>query len=131
MSNKWVMNKIQIIRVLLLIAYCIPFSFFSVNEDATFGTMKLYGFMVIGFAFLCWVALKTKNIVILYIGNILSFISSYISAKLSGLESMGDYFKPFTSYDLIIVISVIAIIIQTIVVIMSSHNIKNILHSER
>ena len=118
------MKKIQIIRVLLLTAYCIPFAFLSVNGDATSGTMKFYGLMVVGFAFLCWVALKTKNIVILYIGNIFSFVSSYVGAKLSGLEPMGDYFKPFTSYDLIIVISVIAIIIQTIVVIMSSRNRK-------
>lgn len=120
------MKKIQIIRVLLLIAYCTPFAFLSVNGDATSGTMKFYGLMVVGFAFLCWIALKTKNNVTLYIGNILSFVSSYIGAKLSGLEPMGDYFKPFTSYsyDLIMVISVIAIIIQTIVVIMSSRNRK-------
>ena len=119
------MKKIQIIRVLLLIAYCIPFAFLSVNGDATSGTMKFYGLMVVGFAFLCGIALLTKNIVILYIGNILSFVSSYVCAKLTGLEPMGDYFKPFTSYDLIIVISVIVIILQTIVVFMSLHNRKN------
>jgi len=46
----------------------------------------------------------------------LSFGSSYAVAKLSGMEPMGHYFKPFTSYGLIIVISVVAIIVHTIIV---------------
>ena len=58
-------------------------------------------------------------------GAVVCLFSSYVCAKLTGLEPMGDYFKPFTSYDLIIVISVIVIILQTIVVFMSLHNRKN------
>lgn len=42
--------------------------------------------------------------------------SSYAVAKLSDMEPMGHYFKPFTSYGLIIVISVVAIIVHTIIV---------------
>jgi len=118
------MKKVWIIRILLLVIYCIPFAYLSVNGDAIYGTMKFYGIMFCVVAFLCWVALKTKNIITLYIGNILSFASSYAVAKLSGLELMGDYFKPFTSYDLIAVISVVAIIIQTIIVIVSLRNRK-------
>ena len=64
----------------------------------------------------CVGALKTNIVVVLYIGNILSFLSSYAVAKLSGLEPMGHYFKPFTSYGLIIAISVVAIIVHTIIV---------------
>lgn len=122
MNCKWLMKKSQIVRVLLLIAYCIPFAFLAVNGDAASGTMKCYGVMVVGFSFLCWLALKTQNIVTLYIGNALSLASSYIVAKLSGLEAMGEYFKPFTSYDLIVVISVVAIIIQTVVGIVCLRN---------
>ena len=33
------MKKTWIIRALLLIAYCIPFAFLSVNGDVTSGTM--------------------------------------------------------------------------------------------
>ena len=44
------MKKSLIIRVLLLIAYCIPFAFLSVNGDATSGTMLFYGVMFAGFA---------------------------------------------------------------------------------
>ena len=110
------MKKSWSIRALLLIAYCIPFAFLAVNGDATSGTMKFYGIMFCVFAFLCWIAIRTKNILNLYIGNILSFVSSYVFAKLSGLEPMGEYFKPFTSYDLILAISVLAVVIQTIIV---------------
>ena len=110
------MKKTTLIRILLLIAYCVPFAFLSVNGDATSGTMLFYGIMIAGFALLCWEAIRTKNVPILYIGNVISFAFSYAVAKLSGLEPMEHYFKPFTSYGLIIAISVVAIIIQTVIV---------------
>ena len=59
----------------------------------------------------------TNNIPIIYIGNVLSFVSSYIVAKVSGLDSMGYYFKPFTAYSLIVALSIVAVICQTIPVI--------------
>ena len=110
------MKKSWIIRALLLVAYCVPFAFLSVNGDATSGTMLFYGVMIAGFALLCWGALKTNNVAVLYTGNVLSFASSYTVAKLSGLEPMGHYFKPFTSHSLIVTISITAIIVQTIIV---------------
>lgn len=110
------MKKTTLIKILLLIAYFVPFAFLSVNGDATSGTMLFYGVMIVGFALLCWGAIKTNNVAILYIGNVISFASSYGVAKLSGLEPMGHYFKPFTSYGLIIAISVVAIVIQTVIV---------------
>ena len=110
------MKKPWIIRALLLIAYCVPFAFLSVNGDVTSGTMLFYGVMIASFALLCWGALKANHVPVIYIGNLLSFGSSYAVAKLSGMEPMGHYFKPFTSYGLIIVISVVAIIVHTIIV---------------
>ena len=110
------MKKTWIIRALLLIAYCVPFAFLSVNGDATSGTMLFYGVMIAGFALLCWGALKTNNVAVLYIGNLLSFASSYAVAKLSGLEPMGHYFKPFTSHSLIVVISVVVLVAHTIII---------------
>ena len=80
------MKKVWIIRELLLLAYCIPFAFFSVNGDAAFGTILFYGVMIVGFAILYLEALKTNNVAVLYIGNILSFISFYEVAELHGLE---------------------------------------------
>lgn len=110
------MKKQWLIRSCLLIAYCVPFAFLSVNGDATSGTMLFYGVMIAGFVLLCWGALKTDNVAVLYIGNVLSFASSNVAAKLSGLESMGHYFKPFTSHSLIVTISVVAVVVQTIII---------------
>lgn len=112
------MKHTGIVRALLWIGYCVPFAFLSVNGDATSGSMFFYGVMIAGFALLCWGALKTNHFSVIYIGNILSFISSYTVAKLSGLEPMRHYFKPFTSYSLIVAISVVVLIAQTIVVLL-------------
>ena len=110
------MKKSWIIRALLLIAYCVPFAFLCVNGDANLGTMGFYGVMLAGFALLCWGALTTNNVAVLYIGNALSFVSSYAVAQLSGLEPMAHYFKPFTSHSLIVAISVAVLIVHTIIV---------------
>lgn len=110
------MKKGRIIRASLLIAYCVPFAFLAVNGDAASGTMLFYGVMIAGFALLCWGALKTNNAAVLYIGNVLSFVSSCAAARLSGLEPMGYYFKPFTSHSLIVAISVAVLIVHSIIV---------------
>ena len=107
------MKKVWFIRVCLLVSYCIPFAFLCVNGDASSGTMMYYGVMIAGFALLCWAALRTDNVAVLYIGNGLSLASSHAVAKLTGLDPMGYYFKPFTAYSLILTISVVAIIVQT------------------
>ena len=111
MKNQW------LIRICLLIAYCVPFSFLCVNGDASSGTMVYYGVMIAGFALLCWSVLKTHNVPVLYVGNALSLISSFTVAKLTGLDRMGYYFKPFTAYSLMLTISVVAVIVQTVIVV--------------
>ena len=75
------MKKSWLIRALLLTAYCVPFAFFSVKGDITSGTMLYYGVMIVSFVILYRCALKTDNVPIIFIGNILSFISSYLTAK--------------------------------------------------
>lgn len=110
------MKKTWIWRICLLIAYCVPFSFLCVNGDASSGTMMYYGVMIAGLALLCWGALKTNNVPVLYVGNALSLASSYAVAKLTGLDPMGYYFKPFTAYSLIVTISVVALVVQSIII---------------
>ncbi len=107
MKNAWM------IRLSLLLAYGIPFAFLAVYGDATSGTMLFYGLMIAGFALLCWCSLKTSNAFVAVIGSILSFTSSWIAAKLSALAPMAHYFKPLTSHSLIVVISVVAVILHT------------------
>ena len=108
----------------LLAAYCVPYVFLAVYGDAAYGTMLLYGAMATGFALLCRSALKAGAPAILYIGNGLSFVSSCLAAKLSGLEWMEHYFKPFTSHSLIVAISLVALVAQTIAVLMMRRRAK-------
>lgn len=108
------MKSVKIIRILLLLLYCIPFAFLAVNGDATSGSMIYYGVMVAGFALLSGIAIITNNTLVVYIGNVLSFISSIIVSVVSGLEAMSHYFKPLTSHLLIVVISIIALLIQVL-----------------
>ena len=110
------MKKTAGINVLLLTAYCIPFAFLCVYGDAVWGTMLFYGFMIAGLAVLCKETLKTNCVSLLYIGNALSCASSYTAAKLSGLEPMAYYFKPFTAYSLITALSIVSVIAHMMIV---------------
>ena len=112
-GNEWLYEKSMDFKSFVA---CILYSLclFSVNDDAVSGTMLFYGVMIVGFAILCLEALKINNVAVLYIGNILSFISSYEVAELYGLELKGQYFKPLTTYSLTVALSIVAIVCQTI-----------------
>ena len=105
-----------ILKILLLAAYCVPYSFLAVNGDGTSGTMMFYGVMIAALIVLCALSVKTHNTWIVIVGSILSGVSSYLTASLSGLEPMGHYFKPFTPHGLITTVSVIAFAVQAVIV---------------
>ena len=133
------MKKSWIVRLWLLAAYCVPYVFISVSGDAAFRTAWFYGIPVAGFILLCWLSLRTKNIAVIFLGNILSFASSYGLAKLCGLEERGEHFKPFTSHSLIVAISIALFVVQAFAVLVHAlpeengsdiegkENVKNIL----
>ena len=133
------MKKTWTIRLWLLAAYCVPYVFISVSGDAAFRTAWFYGIPVAGFILLCWLSLRTKNIAVIFLGNILSFASSYGLTKLCGLEERGEYFKPFTSHSLIVAISIALFVVQAFAVLVHAlpeengsdiegkENVKNIL----
>ncbi len=105
------MNK-QLIRVLMLLAYSVPYGYLAMKGDATSGTMIFYGFMIIGFGILCGTAIRTHNTIILIAGNILSFISSYLFVQRNLPEEWSGYFKPFTNTGLLLLITIVSFIIQ-------------------
>lgn len=109
--------KEQIVKVLLLLGYCIPFVFLAMNEDAATGTLWFSLIMVAGFSTLCFVSIKHKKTWIVVVGNILSFVSSCIFAWLFQTEKWAYYFKPFSPNQLIIFETAIAFLIQIIFVI--------------
>lgn len=106
------MKKRRIAQAALLTAYCVPFAFLAVSGDAAFGTMLFYAVLLLGFALLGWLALKTGSPALLFPGSLLSSACSCVAAKLTGLAPMGEYFKPLTSYSLIAAISIAAVAIH-------------------
>ncbi len=109
--------KKTITKALLILGYCMPFVFLAMNEDATTGTLWFYLIMIIGFSVLCFGCIKTKNSLIVVVGNILSFVSSCVFAWLFQTEKWEYYFKPFLPNQLIIFETILAFLIQIIFVI--------------
>lgn len=116
--------KNRIIMVALLLLYCIPFAFLCVYFDAMHTTMLFYALSAVCFAGFSYVVVKTKNAPIIYIGSLLSLASSLAAAKICSLEQMNYFFKPFTAYSLITVISLVAVLLQSIVVVIVKRKAK-------
>ncbi|MBR2405386.1 MAG: hypothetical protein IKA95_07010 [Clostridia bacterium] len=106
--------KKALVRISLIAAYCIPYVFLAMNEDARFGSMWFYLIMIIGFGLLCYASAKTKNFWIVVVGNIASFASSSIFAWCFQTEKWEYYFKPFLPNQLIVFETVIAFMLQAI-----------------
>ena len=123
------MKKTWLVRVLLLSAYCVPYTFLAINGDATSGTMLFYGVMVAAFSLLCWGSIKTNNMMIVLIGNVISFLSSYIATLSGDLEARAGYFKPFTAESLLITISVVVTVIQVITVVVYKVKSRNVVNN--
>ncbi len=116
--------KKPLIRVLLLLGYCIPFVFLAMNEDAITGTLWFYLVMILGFGALCYASVKTKNSQLVIAGNILSFVSSCVFAWFFRTEKWEYYFKPFLPNQLIVFETVIVFVIQIIFIMNYNKKIK-------
>ena len=108
--------KDRIAKLLLLLLYCVPFVFLAMNEDVVYGTCWFYLVMIVSFVCLSYLCAKTKNLSILYIGNILSFISTCIFAWIFQTPKWEYYFKPFLPNQLILFETIVAVVIQGIIV---------------
>ena len=102
------------IRLFILIAYCIPYAFLAIYGDAMYRTMLLYGVIAVAFFVLYRLCIRSHNVVVFFIGNILSLLVSLLTARLTHLEKMEWYFKPFTSQSLLLTISIAVFAIQLI-----------------
>lgn len=114
--------KNNIVKALLFSGYCLPFVFLAMNEDATRGSLWFYIIMTAGFGTLCYGSIKSGNPWLVIVGNILSFVSSCAFAWIFQTEKWTWYFKPFTTYQLIVFETIIAFLIQFIFVIKFKRN---------
>ena len=96
----------------LLLAYAVPYTFLAAYGDGKYKTMLLYGVMVAAFVGLFVIAYKTHNVKVIIPGNIISTVVSGVITKNSVLVEMGHYFKPFTAFQLVIFVSGIVLIVQ-------------------
>lgn len=117
-------NKFKNI-ILMLIGYCIPFSFLGMYGDATFDSMWLYALAVIGYGFLCWLCIQYRSLTGLLLGNVLSCGISVVCVELFQTEEWAWYFKPFTAVKMVLVISVVAFIIQIAIWLFTKNRTKS------
>ncbi len=100
------------IKIGLLLAYAVPYMFLAAYGDGKYGTMILYGVMIVALGGLFKAAYKTQNVRLIIPGNIISSVVSAVITRKSELMEMGHYFKPFTAFQLVITVSGIALIVQ-------------------
>ncbi len=86
------------------------------NADVRKRSILLYGIIIFCFLVYSIILRKIKNIQVLIIGNILSYLSSYFFISINETEKWSWYFKPFTSTGLLILISVILFSFQLIAI---------------
>lgn len=109
------MNK-KLTRALMLLVYSVPYGYLAMKGDVDFGTIIFYGPMIISFGILCGIAVRTKNTIVLIIGNILSFISSYLFTSRNLPREWSWYFKPFTPVGLLSLVTIVFFIIQVLII---------------
>lgn len=107
-----------VIKTLIVCLYCFPFVYISIYKDFSNGSMIGYLIMVIATSILAFCSKLFSNIIPLIIGNILSAIISFYS--LYRMDIMlgdgwdGGYFKPFSPYQLLLLVSLLNLIPQFI-----------------
>lgn len=87
--------------------------------------MTFYAIMIAAFSIIGRASIRSKNIFLLYIGDLVSCGVSLAAARLSDLNDMNWYFKPFTSVSLIVAVSALTVLIHTVFVIISVRRQKS------
>ncbi|KOC30901.1 hypothetical protein [Clostridium botulinum] len=108
--------KKWIVRVLILIIYSFPYVYFGMYKDLTTASMVGYGLMLVALTILLIICEKTNNLVISILGNITSFVTSYILVSNLTCEKAGYYFKPFTAIGCCKFDTTVILIVQLITI---------------
>ncbi len=111
-----------IVMILIVCLYCFPFVYFSMYQDFANGSMIGYVIMLIGTSILAFFSKLFSNTIPFIIGNILSvIISFYFLYKMEielGVSWHLGYFKPFTPYQLLLLVSFLNVIPQFLIMIL-------------
>ena len=112
------------VKIVLLAAYCVPFPFLAVWGDGMHGTMLLYGVMIAAYLLMGILCCRTKNGFIMIIGGIAGSVLSLAAAKLSGIQSMDYYFKPFNAFGMIATVSAVEIVVNVLFAVIGMRRLR-------
>lgn len=113
------MNK-NISNIVVLIGFSIPYVFLAMFEDLRFGSMWIYGLMILALITLTRYSIKCSIFIPQFIGNIISYCGSYYLISLQQGDKWGRYFKPFSPLGLLNLVTILIIVPQVIRWIMST-----------
>ena len=98
---------------MLLILYCVPWNFLALYMDEACHSAWQYGVILAVMA--VGAGILRDNGKILVLGNLLSFGISMLMVGLFGFDQMNHYFKPFTAYGWVSVLTVVSGVMQMLV----------------
>ena len=104
------------IKTLLFVLYSIPWAFLAMWEDLTYGSMFIYALWAITICFITKYSIKNKAYGPMILGNIVSLAITLYCINQNTSDRWLWYFKPFTAKALGLSISIVAIIVQAILV---------------
>jgi len=100
---------------LLYAGYAAPYAFLCLYADAEFGTLAAHVLSLIILIMLA--SLLRRRIALLLAGNMLSFFSSSFCLSLIQDERWAWYFKPFSAFGFMALLSIVLLALQLLAVI--------------
>lgn len=99
--------------VLMLLPYGIPWIFLTLYGDYTWGIAWQYGLVLAILAVGAGILKDSGRTLIL--GNLLTLGVSLVMVQLAGFDELNYYFKPFTAYDWVMVLTAASAVMQMLV----------------
>ncbi|KQU63246.1 hypothetical protein ASG66_02205 [Bacillus sp. Leaf406] len=109
--------KKQIIGIVIVMIYAVPFAYYAMHTDFTSGLVTGYGIMIASSLVLAYLCTRFSSTPYLIIGNILTVaVSLYFNSGMADDPAWDGYFKPLWGSRMVLVVGVLNLIPQFIVV---------------
>lgn len=109
--------KKQIIGIVIVMIYAVPFAYYAMHTDFTSGLVTGYGLMIASSLVLAYLCTRFSYTPYLIVGNILTVaVSLYLNSRVADDPAWDGYFKPLWGSGMVLVVGVLNLIPQFIVV---------------